>query len=275
MFLRILSKEWRENIVIFVLAILFMTAMVVLSLTNQTELTLHFSGMFLLLFLPFAALLIGSGGFYTEFKDNAWIYLFSRPIKKEILWIFKYISLLSILAVIFGIFFLAKQILPGLDEIINDIKFPTGFRSVLSFSLYFVIPVIAFTVSFSISILYDKPFIVFFVSIFVGTALAFVYRYYVEFLMKTYFYMGSFRVLRLFFALSFILASVLTLTKSDFSQMGRKILTFSKFAAFFLIISLVLGTVVIAKGDLFRGTKLFYPYFAVKHKGDVFADHFS
>ena len=275
MFLRIFLKEWRENILIFALAILFMIALVVLSLTNQRELTLNFSGMFLLLFLPFAALLIGSGGFYSEFKDNAWIYLFSRPIKKEILWMFKYFSLLSILVVIMALFFLVKQILPGLDEILNDIKFPDEFRGILSFSLYFVIPVIAFTISFSISMLYDKQFIVFFISILVGTALALIYRYYMEFAWNTYYYTGSFRIFGLFIALSFILASIITFVKSDFSQMGRKILTFSKFAALFIVVSLALGTIGIAKGDLFTGAKLFYPYFVVKHEGDVFADNFS
>ena len=275
MFLRIFLKEWRENILIFALAILFMIALAALSLTNQRELTLNFSGMFLLLFLPFAALLIGSGGFYSEFKDNAWIYLFSRPIKKEILWLFKYVSLLSILVVIFGLFVLVKEILPGLDEILNDIEFPSGFRSILSFTLYFVIPVIAFTISFSISMLYDKQFIVFFVSILVGTALAFIYRYYIEFVWNTYFYTGSFRIFGLFIALSFILASIITFMKSDFSQMGRKILTFSKFAALFIVISLVLGTLGIAKGEIFTGGKKFYPSNSAKHEEDVYIDGLS
>ena len=275
MFFRIFLKEWRENILIFALAILFMIALVVLSLTNQRELTLNFSGMFLLLFLPFAALLIGSGGFYSEFKDNAWIYLFSRPIKKEILWLFKYVSLLSILAVIFGLFILVKEILPGLDEILNDIKFPSGFRSILSFTLYFVIPVIAFTISFSISMLYDKQFIIFFVSILVGTVLAFIYRYYMEFVWNTYYYTGSFRIFGLFIALSFILASIITFVKSDFSQMGRKILTFSKFAALCVVISLVLGTLGIAKGGIFTGSKKFFPSYSAKHEGDVYIDGLS
>jgi len=275
MFLRIFLKEWRENILIFGLAILFMIALVMLSLTNQRELTLNFSGMFLLLFLPFAALLIGSGGFYSEFKDNAWIYLFSRPIKKEILWLFKYVSLLSILAVIFGLFFLVRQFLPGLEEILNDIKFPDEFRGIFSFSLYFVIPVIAFTISFSISMLYDKQFIVFFISILVGTTLALIYRYYMEFVWNTYFYTGSFRIFGLFVALSFILASVITLVKSDFSQIGKKILTFSKFAALFIVISLALGLVGIAKGDLFSGSREFYPSYSALHKGDVYLDTMS
>ena len=66
MFAKIFIKEWRENILIFSLAILMMAAMVFLSLTGKEEMTLYSSGMFLLLFLPLAALMLGSGGFYTE-----------------------------------------------------------------------------------------------------------------------------------------------------------------------------------------------------------------
>lgn len=272
MFAKIFFKEWRENILIFSLAIFFMLALVVLSLSNQRELTLNFSGMFLLLFLPFAALLIGSGGFYSEFKDNAWIYLFSRPIRKEIIWIFKYVSLLSILTAIFVIFFLVKQFLPGLDEILQDINFPTEFRSLLSFNLYFVVPLLALTISFSISVLYEKQFIIFFVSILIGTALAFIYGRYILFLGRTYFYYGNLKGFALFIALSFILASILTLVRSDFSQMGKKILTFSKFVLLFLVLSFALGTVWIARGNPFSGKREFSAYFSFKHKGNVYAD---
>jgi len=275
MFVKILLKEWRENILVFSLAIILMFALVALSLSNLREMTLNFSAMFLLLFLPFAAALIGSGGFYSEFKDNAWIYIFSRPIKKEILWIFKYISLLSILLVIFLLFILVKQFLPGLNEILSDIDFPSEFRGILSFSVYFVIPLIVFTISFSISFLYDKQFIIFFVSIIIGTGLAFIYRYYLEFVWNTYYYTGNFRSFGLFIALSFILASILTFIKADFSQMGKKILFFSKLVVLFLALSLVLGTVGIAKGDLFTGGREFSPYYSSKHLNDVYLCTYS
>ncbi len=275
MFLKILLKEWRENILVFSLAIILMCALAALSLSNLREMTLNFSAMFLLLFLPFAAILIGSGGFYSEFKDNAWIYIFSRPIKKEILWIFKYISLLSILLVIFLLFILVKQALPGLDEILSDIDFPTEFRGILSFSVYFVIPLITFTISFSISFLYDKQFIIFFISIIIGTGLAFIYRYYLEFVWSTYYYTGNFRSFGLLIALSFILASILTFIKADFSQMGKKILFFSKLVVLFLALSLVLGTVGIAKGDLFTGGRAFSPYYSSKHLNDVYVGTYS
>lgn len=272
MFAKIFLKEWRENILVFGLAIFMIIALVVLSLSEMRELTLNFSAMFLLLFLPFAALLIGSGGFFSEFKDNAWVYLFSRPIRKEIIWIFKYVSLLSILLVIFGIFFLVKHFLPGLDEILKDINFPTQFRSLLLFSIYFVTPLLAFTISFSISILYERQFIILFIAILLGTGLAILFRGYIGFLRATYSYYGEFRGFAIIIALSFILASILTLVKSDFSQMKKKILTFTKYVLIFLVISFVLGTVWISKGNPFSGVKRFYASRAIKHNGNIYID---
>jgi hypothetical protein len=272
MFGKVFLKEWRENILVFGLAIFMIIALVVLSLSEMRELTLNFSAMFLLLFLPFAALLIGSGGFFSEFKDNAWVYLFSRPIRKEIIWIFKYVSLLSILLVIFGIFFLVKHFLPGLDEILKEINFPNQYRGLLLFSIYFVTPLLAFTISFSISILYERQFIILFVAILLGAGLAILFRGYIGFLWATYSYYGEFRGFAIIIALSFILASILTLVKSDFSQMRKKILTFTKYVLIFLVISFVMGTVWISKGNPFSGVKRFYASRAIKHNGNIYID---
>jgi Tol biopolymer transport system component len=278
MFFKIFFKEWRENIILFSIAILLMLATVALSLSNLRQMTLYFSGMFLLFFLPFASLLIGSGGFYSEFKDNAWIYLFSRPIKKWQIWVFKYVSLLSILFAIFLIFFLIRQFLPGLGEILEDISFPSevrglilkGFGGLFSLSIYLVLPLLAFTISFSISILSEKQFVVFFGSILLGTGLAFIFQRYLYFLWTTYYYYGNFKIFPLFMAFSFILASLLTFLKADFSQKARKIIYFSKLLVLFLALSFALGTVWVAKGELFTGSKEFYPDGVVKHQGDVY-----
>lgn len=278
MFIKIFLKEWRENIILFSIAILLMLATVALSLSNLKQMTLYFSGMFLLFFLPFASLLIGSGGFYSEFKDNAWIYFFSRPIQKWKIWAFKYISLLSILFAIFLIFFLVRQFLPGLGEILEDINFPSEVRSLISkdlpglfsLSIYLVLPLLAFTISFSISILSEKQFVVFFGSIFIGAGLAFIFQRYLYFLWTTFYYYERFRIFPLFMALSFVLASLLTFLKADFSQKARKIIYFSKLVALFLILSFALGTVWVAKGALFTGSKEFYADGVVKHQGDVY-----
>jgi hypothetical protein len=87
---------------------------------------------------------------------------------------------------------------------------------------------------------------------------------------RVYYYSGSFKIFSLLVALSFILASLITFVKYDFSQMGKKILTFSKFAILFLAASLVFSTIGIAKGDLFTGSKDFYPFSSLKYEGDVY-----
>ena len=196
-------KEWKENILIFLLAILMMAAMIILNLTRQEEMTLYSSGMFLLLFLPLAAMLIGSGGFYTEQKDKAWIYLFSRPVKKESIWIYKYVSQLSVLAVIFVIFYFIRQVLPGLDKIFQDldINYPDIFSLKFTLSVYVVFPIIAFTVAFSLSILHDKQFIIFLVSILIGVGFVFVSQMYTYFLWESGFFSRGEGILSLFFVL--------------------------------------------------------------------------
>jgi len=97
-----------------------------------------------------------------------------------------------------------------------------------------------------------------------------IYQQYLLFMERVYYYPGSFKIFSLFIALSFILASLITFVKYDFSQMGKKILTFSKFAVLFLVVSLVLSTIGIAKGELFTGSKDFYPFSSLKYEGDVY-----
>ena len=272
MFVKILFKEWRDNILIFSLTILMMAAMVFLSLTGKEEMTLYSSGMFLLLFLPLAALLLGSGGFYTEYKDNAWVYLFSRPIKKEMLWIFKFVSQLSILVVVFVIFYFVRRFLPGLDRIFQDLdmNYPDAFGDLFSLSLYIVIPLMAFTLAFSLSLLYDKQFIIFFVSILIGTGLMFFWQNYIYFLWARGFYVKNEGIFSLFFTLSFVIASILTLAKSDFSQVGKKIFRFSAYVLIFLLISFFISTVWVTRGQIFSSSGSFSIWYYQVHQGNLY-----
>jgi Tol biopolymer transport system component len=257
MFVKIIIKEWRENILIFSLAILMMVALIILNLTGEEEITLYTSGMFLLLFLPFAALLIGSGGFYSEYRDNAWIYLFSRPIKKESLWIFKFVSQLSLLLVIFLIFYVVRQFLPDLDKILRDLDYPDAYGELFSVSVYIVMLLMAFAIAFSISLLHDKQFIIFFITILIGTGLILATQQYLFFLWTRGFYVENEGIFSLFFALSFVIASILTFTKSDFSQIGKKIFRFSKYLLIFLVISFFLSTVWVTRGQVFSAKSNF------------------
>jgi hypothetical protein len=275
MFAKIFFKEWKDNLVIFSIAIIFMLALIALNLSEQRELTLYFLGMFLLLFLPFSGLLIGSGGFYSEFKDNAWIYIFSRPIRKEKIWIFKFISLLSVLSAIVLIFFVVKQFLPGIKEIMQEFNVPAQVQGVISLSIYLILPFLVFTISFSLSILYEKQFAIFFISVLIGAGLVFILGQYYLFLMRAYLYDGSLNGFPILIGLSFISASILTFIKSDFSQTGKKIFIFSKYIIIFLALSFAVATAWIAKGDLFYGRKIIEPYSFIKNKGDVYLGIFN
>jgi Tol biopolymer transport system component len=276
MFTKIFIKEWRENILIFSLAILMMVAMVFLSLTGKEEMTLYSSGMFLLLFLPLAALLLGSGGFYNEYKDNAWVYLFSRPIKKETLWIFKFVSLLSILVTVLVIFYFVRRFLPGLDKIFQDLdmNYPDAFGDLFSLSLYIVMPLMAFTIAFSLSLLYDKQFIIFCVSILICTGLMFFWQNYIYFLWAQGFYVKNEGIFSLFFTLSFVIASILTLAKSDFSQVGKKIFRFSKYLLIFLIISFCISTVWVTRGQIFFSGGSFSFWHDQEYQGNLYFQGF-
>jgi hypothetical protein len=252
-----------------------MAAMVILNLTGREEMTLYSSGMFLLAFLPLAALLLGSGGFYTEYKDNAWVYLFSRPIKKEMLWIFKFLSQLSILIAVFVIFYFVRRLLPGVDKIFQDLdmNYPEAFGEI-SLSVYIVMPVMAFAIAFSLSLLYDKQFIIFFVSILIGTGLMYLWQNYVYFLWAQGFYLRNEGIFSLFFTLSFVLASILTLAKSDFSQAGKKIFRFSAYVLIFLAISFSISTIWVTRGQIFSSRSSFSIWHYQVHQGRFYFQDF-
>lgn len=275
MFAKIFIKEWRENILIFSLAILMMAAMAILSLTGKEEMSFYSSGMFLLAFLPLAALLLGSGGFYTEYKDNAWAYLFSRPIKKEMIWIFKFLSQLSILVAVFVIFYFVRRLLPAVDKIFQDLdmNYPEAIGEI-SLSVYIVMPLIAFAIAFSLSLLYDKQFIIFFVSILIGTGLMYFWQSYIYFLWAQGFYLRNEGIFSSFFTLSFVFASILTLAKSDFSQVGKKIFLFSTYVLIFIAVSFLISTVWVTRGQVFSSKSSFSPWFYQVYQGKFYFQDF-
>jgi Tol biopolymer transport system component len=275
MFVKILVKEWRENIQIFALALLMMAVMIILNLTGREEMTLYSSGMFLLLFLPLAALLLGSVGFYTEFKDNSWVYLFSRPVKKEMLWIFKFLSQLSILITVFVIFYFVRRLLPAVDNVFQDlnIDYPEALGEI-SLSVYIVMPLIAFAIAFSLSLLYDKQFIIFFVSILIGTGMMYFWQSYTYFLWAQGFYLRDEGIFSLFFTLSFVIASILTLATADFSQVGKKIFRFSTYVLIFLVLSFFISTVWVTRGQIFSSRSSFSVWHYQVYQGKFYFQDF-
>ena len=262
MFGKLFLKEWREKINIFIFALIAILLFLLVFLTNSNERELRelSASAMILIFLPFVALLLGSSGFYAEFRDDAWAYLFSRPVKKWKIWIIKYFSLLAILFSILLIFVLAMQITPGLKEIVRSLTFPTGFeRDISFFTLGLLLNLFFFTIAFSISFMSEKQFIIIFASILIGLGLTFVLYEHLYFLQLFYPYRLGLKGIFPFVALSFISASILTFMKSDFSQMRKKISFFSKLGALFLIISIGLSTAwTMASGSFIGSREVIY-----------------
>lgn len=248
MFGKLFLKECKEKISLFIFPFIGMLIFVVAFLSypsQKFEVMEYLTGVMFLIFLPLTALLLGASGFQSEFKDGAWAYLFSRPIKKWKIWAIKYFSQLTILLSILLIFRLIVFILAGLKEIMKTSNF---YIEVLGDTYMFYICLLlsfwAFTISFSISFLHEKQFIVLFVSILIGSGLTFVSYRYFAFLEPFYLYGSGIELFHLFMALSFISASILTFIKSDFSQMGKRIWLFSKLVLLFLVISFGIGTIL-------------------------------
>jgi len=274
MLIKIFLKEWRENILVFVLSIFLLLALVVLNFSGQKELTMYFAGMFLWLFLPFAALLIGSSGYYSEFKDNAWIFMFSRPVKKWQFWFVKFLALLSIFMVVFLIFYALIQFLPGLKDILQESGLLYMMEQLLSYSPYLIVSLLALSISYSISFMSEKQFVLVFVSILIGLGLVFLVWRYFEFVMMTYFRDNGVEGLAVLFGLSFLAASLLTFIKCDFSQMRKKIFTFTQFVALFLVISFVCHLAWITKGKFTPRTWI-PSYYWHKVEGSVYLYSFQ
>lgn len=248
MFGKLFLKEWKEKISLFIFPFIGMLIFVVVFLSypsQKFEVMEYLTGVMLLIFLPLTALLLGASGFQSEFKDGAWAYLFSRPIKKWKIWTIKYFSQITILLSILMIFRLIIFILAGLKEVMKTSNiYIDVLGSTYMFYICLLLSLSAFTISFSISFLYEKQFIILLVSILIGSGLAFVsYKYFV-FLEPFYLYEPGLVGFYIFIALSFVAASILTFIKSDFSQIGKRIWLFSKFVLLFLVISFSIGTIL-------------------------------
>ena len=241
MLLKIFFKEWKEKSLIFVLAVIFLLGLILVRFYGRQDLLMYMSGMFVWLFLPFAALMVGSSGFYSEHKDNAWIYLFSRPVKKRTIWLMKYLTQLSVLLAIYLIFFLLFRLLPGMEDVAAALSF-TQEESLYSISYSLLFSVAAFSIAFALSILHDKQFIIFLVSILLGVGIIYLLNSYQGFLRSRYFAFQGLKGIQIFLALSFVMASILTFIKCDFSQFRKKVYKFSGFLIVFLLVTVLLST---------------------------------
>lgn len=248
MFKRMLIKEWREKSGLFVFAMVALAAFALaLSAYSKDKETVDIlSSTAFLVFLPVFAILLGASGFFTEFQEDAWAYLFSRPVKKSKIWIAKYLSLLTVLyAVVLPFSFLAR-----LHPALKSSVLSFSFRIVgdLSFGvLAYILTLLLFTTAFSFSILSEKVYIVAFLaaSTLIVLQIA-VSRAYILLFYRTLFssVFSLVFLLSLLIPLSFALASLTTVSRADFSQPRDRSWTFTKRSAIFILASIVLVALI-------------------------------
>jgi ABC-type transport system involved in multi-copper enzyme maturation permease subunit len=251
MFGKLFIKEWKEKAPLFFfgLGILVLFLLAHLGLSGKRDLLEWLTYAVLLLFFPFMALILGSGGFETEFRNGAWAYLFSRPVNKTVIWLTKYASLLSMLAALWLAFLAMWYVFPKFSDL-------TGARVLLGFSVENGFPLwslvqsgLFLTIAFSLSILYEKQFNILFLSLILG--LGFTVAVWLALNSKVggnliwtapSTAITTFLVSQILIALAFAAASLLTLVKSDFSQFRKKTLSFLQRAVPLVVLALV-GTV--------------------------------
>lgn len=246
MFGRIFIKEWRDNRILLSITGLVLAALVVMGLAGRDKTSLAIAGILILVVLPLTALLLGSGGFGTEFKSDAWTYLFSRPIGKGRIWAYKYLSLLIFVGGAFLILSLAVGTLPGLKRVLADFYAPDFMGTVVIDGMGIFL---ALTISYSLSILSEKPLVIFPVAVLCGVGLLWLYVHSVGFFEARYAYWHRPIWIGLFVAASFILASVLTLTRVDFTRKVKKTAVFAAVLLVSLIISYAAILSIVSGGN--------------------------
>jgi hypothetical protein len=259
MFRALYFKEWREKALVFFfelgsLGLLLAAPFAFRGKTDLQEWLLYAT---LLLFFPFAALILGASGFEAEYREGAWAYLFSRPIGRQAIWLAKFSALLSMLAALWLVFIIAWAALPSVRELASLPSFillgyfGNGFPWwSLGLSLFLL------TVAFSLSLLHGRQFNILFVALIAG--LLFPVATWALIISKTGGFMAwlaparAFRTLLISLiltALAFVGASLLTLIRSDFSQSRKQLDKFALWLGAFLVLGMA-GT---------AGSALFIP----------------
>jgi len=247
MFGALFIKEWKQKALTFFfgLGILVLFLLTHLALPGKKDLLEWLTYALLLLFFPFIALILGSSGFESEFRNGAWTYLFSRPVNRAVIWLAKYASLLSMLAALWLVFLAMWSVFPRFSEL-------AGARVLLGFSIESGFPVwsliqsvFLLTVSFSLAVLHEKPFNILFLSLITGLGLTVAVWLALNSrvggnlaLTAPGQAVATFLVSQILIALAFARASILTLMKSDFSQVLKKTLSFLQWAVPLVVLAL-------------------------------------
>jgi Tol biopolymer transport system component len=252
MFITLYLKEWKEKfgILVFGIGILALFFGVDIGLTKNAEAREPVMGVVLVFFFPVMALLLGAGGFEPESHNDAWAYLFSRPVGKGTIWAAKFLSLLSQLACLCLLFLMGMITVPGLKSLAAGFRLPVAFGTELSFLPWsLLVSLFLFSIAFSLSPFSKRWINLFFGAFFIGLLLAFIAyeaSTFVTALLPDKWldeekWLHAFRWSLILMSGASILASLLTLMREDFSQPRKKIGRFAGYAAPFAVVALVIA----------------------------------
>jgi hypothetical protein len=248
MFTALYFKEWKEKALLFffelgILALLILAQFVLREKKDIQEWLIY--GM-LLLFFPFAALILGAAGFEAEYRQGAWAYLFSRPVRKAAIWLAKFAALLSMLAALWLVFVALWVAVPGIRELVGGTRVMLGFSVESEFPWWSILQSgFLMTVAFSLSLLHERQFNILFVSLGVGfflpTAAWAVMNTtaggFMAFLAPSK-ALPTFLLCQVLIALAFAASSLATLVRSDFSQPRKLTLSFVRWFTPLLVLAL-------------------------------------
>ncbi len=174
MFKTLLIKEWKDKAVLVAFGLAIMGLMLTAFLVSGGDKDLRelIPATFLIFFFPVFGAMLGAGAFESEFRDGAWTYLLSRPVRKGTIWSAKLVALLSILAGFWLAFIGLMAVVPGLGEVVSGFKLPEMLGSGLEFlPLILLSSLFFFSIAFSLSILTDKQLSLVFGTLFLGLVL--------------------------------------------------------------------------------------------------------
>jgi len=245
MFKTLLIKEWKDKapLVAFGLGIMALMLAAFLVLGDDQDLRELIPATFLIFFFPVIGAMLGAGAFESEFRDGAWTYLLSRPVRKETIWLAKLVASLSILAGSWLLFIGLLAVAPGLEEVVSGLKLPDMLGSGLAlFPLILLSSLFFLSIAFSLSILTDKPLSLVFGSLFLGFVLEgvlFVFAFLAQgraMLTQSgrFPMLGVFNLGLVLSSLAFLAASLLTWLKADFSQSRIKTGALARWCLLFL-----------------------------------------
>lgn len=246
MFTTLYLKEWKEKagLFFFELGILASLLATQFALREKKDIREWLIYAVLILFYPFAALVLGAAGFEAEYRQGAWAYLFSRPVPKTTVWLAKFAALLSMLAALWLVLIALWAAVPTIREMVGGTRILIGFRAAFEFPWWSLLAsLFLLIVTFSLSLLHERQFHILFLALIIAfllpaAAWGFMTTKAAGFLawIAPEKALSAFLFFLGFIALAFAGASIMTLVRSDFSQPRKLTLGFvRRFAMFFVL----------------------------------------